>query len=141
MLAVVPDVNVLVSALITPTGPAGRIMDAWRRDEITFVTSQPIIVKVDEVLHRPHLLDTYPIDETDLQQLQLLLQEEAVVTPHILDLHVVEQDPEDDNILIAAVEGRADCIISGDKHLKKLGTYQDIPILSPAEFVTQHKIP
>jgi len=140
MLRAVPDVNVLVSALITPTGPAGRIMDAWRRDEITFITSQPIIDKVDEVLRRPHLLDTYPIDVTDIQQAQLLLQEEAVVTPHTLDLHVIKEDPEDDNILIAAVEGKADCIISGDNHLKKLGTYQGIPILSPTEFVTQHKI-
>ena len=40
-----------------------------------------------------------------------------------------------------ALEGKADCIISGDKHLKKLGTYQSIPILAPTEFVTQHKIP
>jgi predicted nucleic acid-binding protein len=66
MLVVVPDVNVLVSAQITPTGPAGRIMDSWRRDEIEFVTSAAIISKVDQVLHRPHLLNTYPIDENDL---------------------------------------------------------------------------
>ena len=51
------------------------------------------------------------------------------------------KDAEDNAILAAAVEGRADCIISGDRHLKNLGEYQDIPILSPAEFVAQHHIP
>jgi predicted nucleic acid-binding protein len=72
-----------------------------------------------------------------LKQLRL----RALFAPHLLALHVVKEDPEDDNIIIAAVEGKADCIISGDKHLTKMESYQDIPILPPAEFVTQHKIP
>lgn len=93
------------------------------------------------MLRRPHIAETYSIDEADLSALRSLLEKRTIRTPHLLDLHVIEQDPEDDNIVIAAVEGKADCIISGDKHLTKLGTYQNIPILSPAEFVTQHKIP
>ena len=140
MLIIVPDVNILVSSLITPTGHAARIMDAWKRGELAVITSQVIISKVDEVLHRPHLLNAYPIDETDIRQLCFLLEEEAVVTPHALNLQVIEQDPEDNTILIAAVEGNADCIISGDRHLKDLGNYKDIPILSPAAFVDKYHI-
>lgn len=141
MLFVVPDVNVLVSSQITPAGPAARIMNAWRRGDIEIITSAVIINKVDEVLHRPHLLNTYPIDEDDIRELRYLLEEEAIETPHAMDLKVVKKDPEDDTIIIAAVEGNADCIISGDSHLKDLGTYQNIPILSPADFVTTYQIP
>jgi predicted nucleic acid-binding protein len=58
-----------------------------------------------------------------------------------LDLQIVEDDPEDDTIIIAAVEGKADCIVSGDRHLKNLGPYENIPILSPSEFITRYNIP
>lgn len=51
-------------------------------------------------------------------------------------------DPEEVQARVdQAVEGRADCIISGDKHLTKLGTYQGIPMLTPTECVTQYEIP
>ena len=140
MLSIVPDVNIFVSALITPTGHAARIMDAWKRDELTVITSQVIIDKIDEVLYRPHLLDTYSFGENDIKDLRQLLEEEAESTPHALNLQVIKEDPEDDSILIAAVEGGADCIISGDAHLKDLGNYQGIPILTPANFVTQYNI-
>jgi predicted nucleic acid-binding protein len=68
------------------------------------------------------------------------MRDQAIRTPNALNLRVIEADPEDDTIIIAAIEGKADCIISGDRHLKNLGTYQNIPILSPAEFVDQYHI-
>ena len=64
----------------------------------------------------------------------------TILTPHNLKLTVVERDPEDDNIIIAAVEGKADCIVSGDRHLQDLDSYEDIPILSPSEFVARYNI-
>ena len=139
-MRVVPDVNVLISAILRPVSPPGRILAAWRCGELDFVTSATIIAKTVEVLQRPHIYDTFSLDDGDVQGLQKLLQEEAILTPHALNLQVVEKDPEDDTIIIAAVEGRADYIISGDRHLQGLGTYQNIPILSPAEFVDQHNM-
>jgi hypothetical protein len=50
-----------------------------------------------------------------------------------LDLKVVQDDPDDDKFIVAALEGDADYIVSGDPHLKKLEEYQGIRILSPAE--------
>lgn len=141
MPRVVLDVNVIVSAAIRPSGVPGRIVAAWRRQELQVITSRAINSKLDEVLHRPHIADVSTMDEGDIRELLALLKEEAVLTPHSLELRVVRQDPEDDNLIIAAVEGNADCIISGDSHLKDLGTYEGIPILSPADFVDQYHIP
>ena len=141
MLCVVPDVNVLVSSIITPSGTPSRIYAAWRRRDLVFITSPAIIDKTVEVLRRPHIIDEFPIDEADIQALQSLLRRRTISTSGALDLQVIEEDAEDNTILAAAVEGRADCIISGDRHLKNLGEYQGIPILSPAEFVAQHHIP
>ncbi len=140
MQRIVPDINVIVSAAIRPAGPPGRIIAAWQRGEFTVITSHIILEKLNEVLHRQHIADVSTMDEDDIQDLIHLLNEEAVVTPSLLQLPVIKEDPEDDTILIAAVEGKADCIVSGDAHLKNLGTYQDIPILTPSEFINRYNI-
>lgn len=146
MPVVVPDINVLVSALINRHSPPGRIRAAWSRGELTFITSLPIITKIDEVLHRPSVLEALVATssiaraEAQIRSFLYVLRHRARLTPHKLNLQVILEDPEDDSILIAAVEGKADCIISGDKHLNSRGTYRGISILSPADFIIQHKI-
>lgn len=145
MLSIVPDstvvldINVLVSALINRESPPGRITAAWRRQEIAVITSRPIIDKAVEVLHRPSM-SRFGITQLQVSRILLMLNRHTIITPHALDLKAVKDDPEDDKFIIAAVEGKADCIISGDAHLKNLGSYQDIPILTPAEFVTQYNL-
>lgn len=49
-------------------------------------------------------------------------------------IHEIAADPDDDRILEAALEGEADVIVSGDKHLLRLGTCREIPVLKPAVF-------
>src|SRR3989344_5474918 len=55
-------------------------------------------------------------------------------------LEVVE-DHEDNKFVEAAVAAGADYIISADQHLLKLGKYQGVKIVSPAEFwnIYQHE--
>jgi predicted nucleic acid-binding protein len=51
---------------------------------------------------------------------------------------VIDQDPDDDEVLACAVAGRADLIISGDRDLHSLGGhYAGIPILTPTQAVRQ----
>ena len=48
----------------------------------------------------------------------------------------VSPDPDDNRILAAAVVGRADLIVSGDKkHMLAVQTVRQIPIISPQEAV------
>ena len=140
MLRIVLDVNVLVSAMLSPSSIPGRIVGFWRQGDIELVASLEIIDKTIEVPRRPHIVKVFPIDEADLQDLRTLLIEESLLTPHILEVKAVEQDPEDDAIIIAAIEGKADCIVSGDRHLKNMGSYEMIPILSPAEFLLRYNL-
>jgi putative PIN family toxin of toxin-antitoxin system len=44
-------------------------------------------------------------------------------------------DPDDNRILEAAVEGAADCIVSGDGHLLRMKTFRGIEILTVSEFL------
>lgn len=140
MIRVVLDVNVIVSSIIAPSGTPGRIYDAWKRQQLYVITSPVIIAKTLEVIRRPSIQNHFSISEADIQAIKTLLERRTILTPHNLKLTVVERDPEDDNIIIAAVEGKADCIVTGDSHLKDLGSYEDIPILSPSEFVARYNI-
>jgi predicted nucleic acid-binding protein len=49
---------------------------------------------------------------------------------------VIENDPDDDEVLACAVAGWADLIVSGDRGLHSLGGhYAGIPILTPTQAV------
>ena len=48
---------------------------------------------------------------------------------------VVSADPSDDKFIWCAVEGKAESIISSDKHLLSLGLHQGISIQTPAAFL------
>jgi len=50
---------------------------------------------------------------------------------------VVKQDPDDDRILEAALAAKAAFIVSGDKHLLNLQSWNGIEILSPAVFLVK----
>jgi uncharacterized protein len=52
-------------------------------------------------------------------------------------LQVVAADPDDDKVVECAVVAGATHIVTGDRrHLIPLGSFQDIQIVSPAEFLT-----
>lgn len=48
---------------------------------------------------------------------------------------VVLADPSDNKFLEAAIAGKTDYIVSGDKHLLELKKFQSIPIITAREFL------
>jgi len=50
-------------------------------------------------------------------------------------LRVVAEDSDDDPFVECAVTAGAEYIVSGDRHLKKMGYYGDIRIVAPTEFL------
>jgi predicted nucleic acid-binding protein len=50
---------------------------------------------------------------------------------------VVVADPDDDRVLEAALEGEAELICSGDKHLLRLTDWRGIRILTPAQLLEE----
>jgi uncharacterized protein len=50
-------------------------------------------------------------------------------------LSVIAEDPDDNRVLECAVQGEAEVIVTGDKHLLKLANYQGISIVSVRQFL------
>jgi predicted nucleic acid-binding protein len=53
-------------------------------------------------------------------------------------LHVVADDDDDNRILEFAVAGKANLVVSGDRHLRKIKSYEGIGVVTPIDF---HRIP
>jgi predicted nucleic acid-binding protein len=52
-----------------------------------------------------------------------------------LKLRAVEKDPDDDKYLVAALEGRAGYLVSGDSDLLELHEYKGVHIVTAREFL------
>lgn len=130
------DTNVLISALISTNKIPAQIIRAWRAREIDLLFSQAILSEYERVLYYPHVQRYSKMTVAEIDETLLNIQLYGLFV-HAPDLnHLVSADPDDDKFLACAVAGEADVIVSGDSHLLTLGSYDGIPILTPAAFLT-----
>ena len=128
---VVVDNNALVSRLLIPASVPGR---AVRKavDEAQLLVSEATLEELADVLARPKF-DPY-VSIADRQEFIRLLGRVAELVPITFTVHVC-RDPKDDRFLELAINGRADLIVTGDRDLLELNPFQDIPIITPAEYL------
>ena len=104
------------------------------KQDLTIYVSKEIALELSKVLLYPKIarvLEKNGIREKDV--LRVIAVDSKMVEPK-LKLYVVNEDAEDDKILECALAAGADIIVSGDKHLLKLGKYRKTRILTPREF-------
>lgn len=138
MARAVLDSSVLVSALITPSGTPGRVLDAAERGVFTLCLSPAIIAETAHVLTRDDKLRArYGVDDETVAKFCQGLWSLAEVEADLPDLSgTVPLDPKDDVIVATAVAIRADYLVTGDRrHLLALGGYEGIRIVAPRQFL------
>ncbi len=129
------DSNVAVSAFLSPGGAPHRILEALEGGAFTMVTSEALHGELEEVLARPRLRQRSARNEVELQDFLVGLRDRATIVTPSFKLVVIDRDPTDNAVLEAAVEGRADLIVTGDPDLLDVGSYQGIPTVPPATFL------
>jgi putative PIN family toxin of toxin-antitoxin system len=134
-MRVVLDSNVIISALLVDVGPSARVLDAVRAGRLTWVLSSTILDEVARVLALPRIKRKYKVDEDAVHTLLTLLGAQAVCVRGVVHVEGRSRDPKDDSILACAVDGHAAYLVTGDRDLLDLGTYESIPIVPPAAFV------
>lgn len=129
------DANLFVSATIASQGKPAQILDAWRARRFGLVIREDILEEIREVLCRPHIRKRHQWAQEEIDCFLAGLGELATITPGELEVKVVADDSDDNMYLACAVEGGADYIVSGDQHLLKLGAFEGIKIVTPAQFL------
>jgi hypothetical protein len=136
VIRVVLDTNVFVSSFFG--GNPRKIVDLWKTAEVTLCLSKPIIDEYVEVLRRLGLRNERELDEL----LGLFARGFHVLfTAKTRELHVVEEDPDDDKFIECAVALKAAFVISGDKNLTAVQEYMGIKMVTPREFLAIYKRP
>ena len=133
---VVADTNTIVSGLLW-YGPPRQVLDTARMGTMTLFTSASLLAELADVLQRPKFA-------------QRLAR--ANVTPHTLVFGyaalaglvvpasiepVIKADPDDDAVLACAVAAHAEVIVSGDRELLALGSYEGIPIITAVQLIAR----
>jgi putative PIN family toxin of toxin-antitoxin system len=135
---VVLDTNTLVSAVISPNGRPRRLLDGARAQAFELCSSATLLAELLDVLSRPKFIARVAEAGLTPQGLVADLRRLAFMTAPLEVPRVVEHDPDDDHVLACALAGRADLIVSGDKHFRGLGgQYRGIPIVNAAQAVQQ----
>ena len=130
MLRITADTNVIISALNFSGNPA-RIIDMAEAGEIRLAISDDILNEVERVLQRPKFGWTQK--QVDGAILGLSVFAEHVEPKQRID--VVKQDPTDNRILECAAASGSEYLVTGDKHLLKVGQYRGVKIVTPADFI------
>ena len=132
-MRVVLDTNVLISAFLFPGGAPEAVYRLALEGRIELVTSRPLLAEFGRVLTAKFGWEARMAEEAVAQITRM-----AVVVEPAQTVSVVKADPADDRVLEAAAQGTAEVIVSGDRHLLRLGSWRDIAVLDPPAFLAAH---
>jgi hypothetical protein len=128
MLRLVLDSNIYISALLF-AGIPYKILKLAIKGKIKLLISREIIEETVGVLRNKFYWPEHNITKF-IRRISHIC--EIVITSQKLE--IIKDDASDNKILECAVNGNADLIISGDKHLLGLKIFEGVPIKNPKYF-------
>ena len=132
-MRVVVDTNVFVSAVFFG-GVPGEVLNMWRNGSIDLLLSPEILAEYEDIVCRFHA--RYP--NVDPEPVVSLVVRRAVFVQAGPLPRSVSVDQDDDKFLAAAVAGKAEIVISGDKHLLHVSGYRGVEVITAAQFVERY---
>jgi putative PIN family toxin of toxin-antitoxin system len=129
MKRVVLDTNIIISSALG--GALVLVLEKWGEEKFKVIVTTDIIEEYFDVLNRSKFgLRQETIDKIG----RFIYQFSEFVVPEE-KIKIIVDDPKDDKFLEAAIEGKVDFIVSGDKHLLDLKEFLAIPIISGRGFL------
>jgi uncharacterized protein len=135
---IVVDTNVLISAVLSKHGKPAAIIDAVINGEHSLISSSAILKEARLVFAYPkirNLLQKNQVSSQEIENFISQISRISIIVPGELEIKAVRNDISDNMFLSCAIEGEADFIISGDRHLTELKKFRKIQIVTPAEFI------
>ena len=124
MVRAVIDTNVLVSALIHDGKPRKLILELLNRH--TVILSRQMLAELADVAGR----DKFHVTGSQVERFLSIMVKMAKIVPDNALFKEVASDPDDDVVLNAAYTGKADYIVTGDKHLLILNNFKKTKIVT-----------
>ena len=137
---VVVDTNVWISGLLTAAGNPARIVDAMTARTFEPAVSPALLDELWAAGRKPRIVRRAPEIARGIEGLEKLLRERFIlVSP--ARLRPMARDPDDDEILAAAIAASATHVVSGDRDLldddavRRALAGAGVILVTPADFV------
>ena len=125
------DTNVLISGVIATGVPHKLLVEGFNHEYQIVVSVETLTEFRDTLLKYP---ERFQMDEDDVQKEVKTIRYFAEFVAPQEDITAVEDDPDDDKFLEAAVAGDVEYLVSGDQHLLSLDSFRGIDIVEPRTF-------
>jgi len=134
-LRVVLDANIFVSAVLKPQSDLANIFELIKEGKIQLILSGDILSEIRAVLSYPKIRKRHRRTAKEIDDFIKRTARISLIAPGRMRVEEIKDYPEDNKYLSAALEMKADFIISGDHHLKNLKIFHGIRILDPSTFL------
>ena len=128
-MRIVLDTNVLVSAFLKPASDAARVLRLVLQGDLEIVFNEHILAEYMEVLSRPR----FGLDQRKVRAVLEYLRSVGTVAPAVASSFRLP-DPDDEPFLEAAVGGRAQFLVTGNKRHFPRRQCKGVKVAGPKEF-------
>lgn len=138
-MKIVLDANVYVSSLIKSDGTPGQILQGLIiGDQYKIVVSKEILTELSRILYYPKIKARTKLSNKEIEDWLLALElvaEVVNIEPLLYLSPIIDDDPDDDKYVLAAIASNSNYIVSGDEHLLSLNSYEEITVIQPKGFL------
>ena len=127
---VVLDTNVLVAAHFNPGSASNKILDLCQRKKLVSVLTSHILEEFSLILRNISARKSFR------KRIDKIISQ-AILIKRAPRVNVVTEDPEDNKFLSCALAGKADYIITSDRHLLVLRKFRETKIVKPVQFLSK----
>ncbi len=127
------DTNTLLSALFNENSTPGVALKKARETGTLLISAE--IASEYFIVFTRDKFEKYVTLETRIAFIENIIANALIIEP-VLKINAC-RDSKDNKFLEAAFTAGATCIISGDQDLLILNPFNDIPIITPAAFLTR----
>jgi len=124
---VVLDTNVFIAAYFNRKSASARIIDLCLENKHELILSSRLRKEVRLILKNVRAERGFQ------KRIQSLFMNASRIKP-TQKIFAVKEDPDDNKFLECALEGKADYLITSDRHLLELGEFAQTKICKPTQF-------
>lgn len=135
-MKIILDTNILVSAFTSKLEHSTKIINLISLlEELQSISSAPILDEVKNILSRTEVKTRFNYSTHEVEAFTSSIRDASTILKLKSNFKVIKEDQEDDGVLNTAYDGKVEYIVSGDHHLKNLGKFKGIKIVSPKQML------
>lgn len=135
MIKAVLDTNVLIAAVINvKSSVTQKIYQEFLASHFTLIISPEVLEEVEDLINRERIVKRHKMSPNERETIISEIASLSYIVPGATQVEIA-RDPDDNKIISAALEDKADYIVTRDRDLLDLKQHQGIKIITPEKFM------